>query len=262
MNLLYRREGFPEEGELVLCKVLSVNPHSSFVNLEEYDKQGLIHISEISPGRIRNIYEYVKPGKIIVCKVLRVNKERGHIDLSLRRVTQLQHRKKIEEIKEEQNAEKIVEFFASKQKKDFKKLYHEIAKPILKEYTYLFECFDDVVKDKVKLEDLGVRKEIAEPLTELIKQRRKPKKVSIKGLLKLTSYKPNGVDVVKEAIRKGLNVSKSISIKYAGSGAYFTVITADDYKEAERILKKFLEVIESHMKETDGEFSFERKKEK
>ena len=53
--MLYRRENYPAEDELVLCTVTKVLNHAVFVNLDEYDKGGLIHISEVAPGRIRNI---------------------------------------------------------------------------------------------------------------------------------------------------------------------------------------------------------------
>jgi translation initiation factor 2 subunit 1 len=41
--------------------------------IEEYGKQGLIHISEVSPGRIRNIRDFVKEGKMVVCKVIKID---------------------------------------------------------------------------------------------------------------------------------------------------------------------------------------------
>src|SRR3989338_5359313 len=82
-KMLLKKEGFPEEDELVMCTVTQVQFHSVFVILDEYDKGGMIHISEVSPGRIRNIRDFVREGKKVVCKVLRVNKEKGHIDLSL-----------------------------------------------------------------------------------------------------------------------------------------------------------------------------------
>ena len=92
--MLLNKKGFPEEGELVLCKVTKVSYSSVFANLEEYGKHGMIHISEVSPGRIRNLNDYVKLGKMVVCKILRVNQEKGHIDLSLRRVNENQKRRK------------------------------------------------------------------------------------------------------------------------------------------------------------------------
>ena len=106
--MLLKKQGFPEDSELVLCTVTSVQFHSVFVNIDEYGKGGMIHISEVSPGRIRNIRDFVKEGKKIVCKVLKVNEEKGYIDLSLRRVNEAERRRKIEDIKKEQNAEKII----------------------------------------------------------------------------------------------------------------------------------------------------------
>ena len=88
--MLFKKQGFPEEGELVLCTVTSVQFHSVFVDIDEYGKGGMIHISEVSPGRIRNIRDFVREGKVIVCKVLKIHPDRGHIDLSLRRVSQAQ----------------------------------------------------------------------------------------------------------------------------------------------------------------------------
>jgi len=108
--MFFKKKGLPEESELVICKVTKILPHSVFVNLEEYEKiEAMIHISEISPGRIRNLRDFVREGKVITCKVLRINKDRGHIDLSLRRVSLGQKKNKEEEYKQEQKAEKLIE---------------------------------------------------------------------------------------------------------------------------------------------------------
>lgn len=264
MNLLYRKEGYPEEGEIVLCRVVKVNPHSAFVNLEEYDKQGLIHISEISPGRIRNLSAYVKPDKIIVCKVLRVYSN-GHIDLSLRRVTQIQHRNKIEQIKQEQTAEKIIEFIATqKLHKDYKDLYEQIAQPILNHYEYLFECFYDIVDGNISASDLkkfGFPEDLSKDLVELVKERIKPKKKIIKGTLKLMSFKPNGVEVVRDLMSKILSFKTNdvdLVIKYAGSASYIVEIISDNYKDDEAVLSEILDFLEKKVPKEEGAFEFIR----
>ena len=124
--MLFKKQGFPDEGDLVLCTVTSVQYHSVFVDMDEYGKSGMIHISEVSPGRIRNIRDFVKEGKKVVCKVLRINEEKGHIDLSLRRVNESEKRRKIDEIKKEQDSEKIVEIAAGKIGVKTEQLYNEI----------------------------------------------------------------------------------------------------------------------------------------
>src|SRR3989339_907416 len=106
--MLYRKKGLPEVDEIVLCKVTKLFPNSVFVDLLEYGDSGMVHISEVSPGRIRNLRDYVSIGRQIVCKVLRLDREKGHIDLSLRRVNSTQRVEKLEEIKQELKAEALV----------------------------------------------------------------------------------------------------------------------------------------------------------
>ena len=66
-----------------------------FVSIED-DGEGTIITSEIAPGRIRNLRDYVVPGKKIVCKILSIDKA-GNIHLSLRRVTDKEKREVMEQ---------------------------------------------------------------------------------------------------------------------------------------------------------------------
>jgi len=261
--MLFKKQGFPEENELVLCTVTSVQYHSVFVNLDEYGKNGLIHISEVAPGRIRNIRDFVKENKKVVCKVLSVNKEKGHIDLSLRRVNETEKRKKIDEIKREQDAEKILETVAKKLGVDSAQFYREITEPVFKKYENLNSCFSGVVADNVSLEQLGVQKKYVAPLEEVIRQRIKLPEVTLVGNLKLTTYALNGIDAVKEALSKAESVSKErVSISYLGSGAYRLTIKAADYKEAEKLLEKSAESAISIIKKNEGSGEFTRESKK
>ncbi len=254
--MLLKKQGYPEESEIVLCTVTSVRYNSVFVNLNEYDHSGMIHISEISPGRIRNINDYVKEGKVIICKVLRIDKEKGYIDLSLRRVNEGQRRAKVNEIKKEQKAEKIIEFVAKKLKKDIKDVYKEISDKVLQKYDLLYPCFEDVSEKKTNLEEIGIPKKLAEELKEVIKQKIKPIEVSVKGNIKLVSYAPDGVEIIKDAIKKGMD--KNIKILYVGGGKYSIRVKASDYKAAEKILKDSTEAIIQYAEKNDVKASFER----
>ena len=112
--MFYKKQGLPEIGEIVICTVKRVLPDSVFVELDEYDKEAMIHISEVAPGRIRNIRDFVKENKKVVCKILNINKEKGYVDLSLRRVNQAQKIHKNNEYKQEQKAEKILQYLSKK----------------------------------------------------------------------------------------------------------------------------------------------------
>ncbi len=255
--MLYKRQGFPEESELVLCTVTKVQYDSVFVNLNEYGKLGVIHISEISPGRIRNIRDFVKEGRVIICKVLRVNEERGHIDISLRRVTEMQRREKGNAIKQEQKAEKILEGVAKKLKTDIKRVYNEIAPKIFKNYVYVFECFEDIVENKITLEKLGIYNKLADEITNVVKDKIKTKEVEIKGDLKIEIYTGDGIDIIKEALKKNLN--KNIDVTYAGAGTYNISVTAKNYKDAETLLNDYTDPTVKFIEDKEGIVKFIRK---
>jgi len=253
------KQGFPEEGELVLCTVTSVQYHSVFVDIDEYGKGGLIHISEVSPGRIRNIRDFVKEGKKIVCKVLRINIEKGYIDLSLRRVNESEKRRKIDNIKKEQNAEKIVEIAAGKAGIKTEQLYNEILENIKKKYVSLNEFFEATLKDQNILEGLNIEKKRLDILQETIKQRIKPAEVEIRGKLKITTYAPNGAEIIKNSLKKAEESTKGrIVINYLGSGYYRFLIKAPDYKEAEKLMKNATETAINFVTKNAGVADFTR----
>ena len=58
-----------EVGDVVLCTVDRIAGTVVFVKIEG-NGEGSVIISEIAPGRIRNLRDYVVPKKRIVCKIL------------------------------------------------------------------------------------------------------------------------------------------------------------------------------------------------
>jgi len=258
--MFLRKEGIPEEGELVLCTINNIHFHSVFAKLDEYNKSGLIHISEVSPGRIRNIRDFVSEGKKVVCKVIRVNAEKGHIDLSLRRVNESQRRNKISEIKLEQMAEKIVEQTAKKTGTQASEIYASIMGKLKGRYSSLYAFFEDVSFGKASLKEISLKPKAAEELEELIKQRIKEVEVSIGGNLKLTSFSPNGVNVIRKVLENALSKGKpNTEIKYEGGGTYKVSVKAKDYKTAENVLKQVTETAIESIEKEKGIGTFLRK---
>lgn len=254
--MLYRKEGFPEESEVVICTVLNVLHNTVFVLLDEYDRKGVIHISEISPGRIRNIRDFVVEGKKVLCKVLRLDTARGHIDLSLRRVTETQKRDKNAQLKMEQKAEKILELACKDTKKDIKQTYYKIKGPVFSRYSTLYSCFEDVVAGNFNISELKMDSDFEKSLTSLIISKIRPPEVEIRGSLKMESYEPDGIDIIKEALKRGKD--KTISLVYLGAGKFNLVIKAEDFKSAESKLKKSMDAITDYMESHKSRAEFAR----
>ncbi|MBI2102280.1 S1 RNA-binding domain-containing protein [Candidatus Woesearchaeota archaeon] len=242
--MFYQRKGIPEENEIVLCKVTKIYPNSVFVDILEYARQGMIHISEVSPGRIRNLRDFVSEGRQIVCKVLRIDYEKGHIDLSLRRVNTTQQREKLDDIKQELKAENLVKAVAKKINQPVEKVYQEIAPPVLSEFPYLYQCFKAVVDKEADLEKMGIPKKLADELTAAIADKFKPPKFIIKGEIVLHTYADEGVEKVRVTLLKVEKISPSVHVSYLGAGRYQVTIEDIDYKPAEKNLAKVEEILE------------------
>jgi general stress protein 13 len=72
-----------EVGAVVTGKVTGIQPYGAFVALDE-STQGLVHISEITHGYVKDINEHLKVGDEVQVKVLSVDEAAGKIGLSIR----------------------------------------------------------------------------------------------------------------------------------------------------------------------------------
>jgi general stress protein 13 len=72
-----------EKGSVLSGKVTGIQPYGAFVALNE-KTQGLVHISEITHGYVKDINEHLKVGDEVTVKVLSVDEEAGKIGLSIR----------------------------------------------------------------------------------------------------------------------------------------------------------------------------------
>lgn len=263
--MFYKKKGIPDEGELVLCIVKKILYHSIFVDLVEYeDTTAMIHISEIAPGRIRNIRDYVRVGKTLVCKVLKLYKGKKQLDLSLRRVPVNQKLKKIEEYKQEQKAEKILEFVAEKLKVNIAKMYEEVGYKIIDQYGALFPFFQDVVVEGDSLfKKLNINEKYYKPLVKVIQERIKAPEVIVEGIFELYCYDSDGIKNIKKIIKdmEKLAQKKEIDIKiiYVGAPNYRLMIKATDYKTAEKEMILIKDYVIKEFEKINGEAKFIKK---
>ncbi len=72
-----------EIGSVLTGKVTGIQPYGAFVAIDE-NTQGLVHISEITHGFVKDINDHLKVGDEIQVKVLSIDEEAGKIGLSIR----------------------------------------------------------------------------------------------------------------------------------------------------------------------------------
>ena len=73
------------KGRIIRATVTGIEPYGVFVSCDDY-YTGLIHISEISHGFVKNITDFVKIGDLIFVEVLDVDEELGHLKLSIKNI--------------------------------------------------------------------------------------------------------------------------------------------------------------------------------
>lgn len=256
-----RGSAFPEESELVVCTVKNVKNFGAFVSLDEYDdKEGFIHIRDVATGWVKYIRDYVREGQKIVCKVLDVDPSKGHIDLSLKSVNEHQKREKIQQWKNENKAERLLEIVASRLGKTLDESYTEFGIEVIEEFGTLYAAFEQCATDPSLLREEGYEDGWVDAFVSVAEENVTPLYVQIDGYFDLTCSKPDGVEVLKKALSEGINESEEdVSVQYIGAPRYRLVIKASDYKTAEEELKVVTDRIIAGVEEGGGEASFHRK---
>jgi translation initiation factor 2 subunit 1 len=255
---------WPETGELIIATVESVMDYGAYANLDEYHRRGFLHISEISSARIRNVRDFVRENQKMVLKVLRVDVEKGHIDLSLRRVTKRERIEKIKSWKKDRKGEALLHAVAEKVGLPVDEVYQKAGLPLEEKYG-LYEGFEKVVKDGIEvLTKLNIPEDLATAIVQVAEERIKIKLVKVRGVLEVRCSKPNGVKCIQEAFlgAKKSQKAKDAKIEFSIIAAprYSLEVSADNWKRAEELIEKVGENVVENITKAGGHGEFKREK--
>ena len=251
--------GMPEPGEIVVCTVREVTSHGVYVNLDQYaGLNGFLHVSEISTGWVRNIDRFAKPQQKLVLKVVRANKQRQEIDLSLRQVTNEERRAKVIEWKREERALAIMNAVKNKLSMDDVTVASCIEK-LEEGFGTLYEALETASKKGEKgIAAAELPAQVAKAVVEVSAEKIVPPRYEVGALVEISSRDPNGVDEVKKTLLAATGSSSAeVKITYAGAPRYRVRVTADDYKQAEKVMDSVLEKIKDGVGKHEA-FSFKR----
>lgn len=259
-----RKLEYPEIGDLVIATIETVTDYGAYAKLDEYNKRGLLHVSEISSSWIRNIRDFVREGQKVVLKVLRVDSEKGHIDLSLRRVTKRERIEKVLSWKMERKAEALLKGVAEKVQLPVDEIYQKAGALIEEKYS-LYEGFEKAaIEGPEVLIKLGLPEDLAKAFVEVARERIHIKLVKVKGTLEIRCLKPNGVKIIKDAFLEAEKTEKAedaeVRFYVAAAPKYNVEVLAANYKRAEEILQKVAQAVVSNVSRGGGTGSFKREK--
>jgi translation initiation factor 2 subunit 1 len=253
--------GWPEPGELVVGSIDEIEDFGVFVDLQEYqDKRGLVHISEVASGWIKNVRDHVNEGQTVVAKVLDVDESAQQIDLSLKDVNDHQRKDKIQEWKNEQKADNWMLLAFGEDIAD--EQYAAIANELLAEFGSMYDGFEQAaIHGEEALADVALEQKEIEAIVETARENVSVPYVTVTGYVRLESPGGDGVDVVQRALQAaegngasptsaggsngmsgdpsaGIPEEVDLSVTYVGAPEYRIKVRAPDYKTAEGELER------------------------
>lgn len=250
---MVKRRGLPEINDAVICTVTNITPYSASCSLDEYTGlEGMIHISEVSGKWVRDIRKFVKQGKQYVAKVIRVD-EKGHVSLSLKRLSKRAKEKKMQDYKKEQKAEKMLELIAYQKKMKLDEIYEKVGYELQDKFGDMYVAFEQALKDPQLLIDKGIPKNWVDLIHKIAKENIIKKEVKIKAEIEMKFYTGDGIDRIKKALDELSNKYK-LHVKYISAPRYLVEIKTDNPKVAQKNLAEQLKSFGSTIK--DGEFDF------
>ena len=257
--------GWPETGELVVGKVEEIEDFGVFVDLEEYeDKRGLIHVSEVASGWIKNVRDHVSEGQTVVCKVLEVDEDAQQIDLSYKDVNDHQRSEKIQEWKNEQKADNWMTLAFGDDVSD--EQYASVANEFISEFGSLYDGFEQAaIHGPEALDGTDLDDDEVEKLVETARENVSVPYVTVTGYVDLESPATNGVDDIKEALQAAegngaIPEEVELEVTYVGAPEYRIRVQAPNYKTAESQLKESAARAESAIERIGGTASFHRER--
>lgn len=248
--VLSRRE-VPDVGEYVIATVVEIHDYGAYVTLDEFEGlRAYLPWSEIATKWVRNIRDVLREGEKIVVKVIRVDKAKKAVDVSLKKVTEQDKRKKFTWWKRYVKASKIVELVAQKLGKPLREAYEKVfwkLEDIYGDPMYALE--EAVIRGREVLEKAGIPEEWIDSLLQEAGKHVSVKEVSIRTIIVAQSYDSDGVNKIRECLSEARRILESHGAKYrfytAGPPRYVLEVYGSDYKTIEKLLEETLASLNS-----------------
>jgi translation initiation factor 2 subunit 1 len=245
---MMKKKGEPRVGEFVICKIKSISPNSATAELQEYEIEGMIHISEIKSGWIKDIRKHIKIDQVVVAKVVKISG--SYIYLSIKRVDENQKRNKLKEHNLSLKAEKMFELCAKELNITKEKAYSEVGNLLLEKYGSFYDVFKVSMKTPAKIEAL-IPKKWAEKIREIAEKNIEQKEFEFRAKVFIKSLEPDGVLIIKDVLKKA--AKSGLEVKYISAPEYMVRFNTKDAKKGE---KEFTEKLEKLKKEKNVSFDY------
>lgn len=264
MALKNRRE-LPDVGEIVVGTIKEVHDFGAYLVIDEYNNlRAFLPWSEVATRAVKNINEVIKENQKLAVKVIRVYRNKGQVDVSLKRVNDNERKRKMMYWKRTLKAINLILMAAKQINKSEDDAYKEVI-------WRLEDHFGDAMaglevaslEGKEPLKKAKIPNEWLDILVDYAKKYVEVKHVEISGYMNLKSNHPDGIDRIKKIL---LDIKEEISkfeevdvrIYTVGAPKYRIDLIGPDYKTLENVMDKIDSKAEELAKNLKIEYSFER----
>ncbi|MEM4944267.1 MAG: translation initiation factor IF-2 subunit alpha [Saccharolobus sp.] len=267
--MIFNKNALPSEGEILIATIKQVFDYGSYVALDEYSGlQAFLPWSEVSSKWVKNIKDVLKENRKIVVKVIRIDRKKGTVDVSLKKVTDDERRKKNLQWKRIQRLDKILELVSQKLKVSEKEAWEQVAWKLESKYGDPLSIIEKSAKEgneKILL-DAGVPEIWIKPLLEEASKHIEEKRVKVSEIVTIRTNEPLGVEKIKEVISKSVeNIEEnyegvsSIKIYTIGAPRYRIDLIGTDPKELSEALNNIIANLVKIGKQENVEISVVKK---
>jgi len=261
-----KKKGVPRWNELVLCTVTRVTPFAAWCTLDEWETpdgkpvEGMIHISEVAGKWVKDIRKFVKQGKQYITRVVRIDREKGFINLSIKRVSKFDQREKTETDRKNKRITGMLMQIARRVGKD--KVEKDAEDAIIPKLDALnrfddaYEALEQTADDPSIADEAGIEQPWKDALMEVLRKNFQDKEVEIKAVVEMSSTAADGVKQVV-GVLAALEKESGAIVKYISAPRYMVQVKTKTPKEGKRKLEESLSAAVKEMEGLGGRASYE-----
>jgi translation initiation factor 2 subunit 1 len=249
-------QNIPKVGELVIATVAKISKFGAYCKLPEYnDLEVFLPIREVSSGWIKNIREHIHEGQKLVCSVTFYDKDKGTIDISLKRVSPGNSKEKIRTYNLEKRLSALfVQAIKMAKEQPNKDALITTGLAEFGTYTNMVQNATDNTKEFAASK---LPKKLKEAIIKVLESNKKQKRYLVAYTATIYTY--NTLSGASE-LRNLMSSIKAlgIDVKYVGAPKYRLLAEGEDYAKAEEKIKKVEELAKEKLKK--GVFEMEKEK--
>ena len=246
----------PRHGELVIVTVGKITNFGAYCKLIEYGNvEAFLPIREVSSGWIKNIREYIHDGQKLVCFVHNVDKEKGTIDISLKRVSTKDSKDKIRSYNLEKRLNAL--FWQTVKKEKEARTKEELEGIINQEFKTYTNMTENAVAGTPEFVNSKLPKKVRDAFVKALELNRKQKRYFVSYIATITTYNTESGVTELRGIMKAIKET-GVDLGYIGAPKYRLFAEGTDYVDAEAKIDKVRDIVSTKLKK--GIFEIEKEK--